>query len=356
MVFAQAAPSSADNSIEKSSTSLRDAIILESTADNNIQNEQVTYWQTIVDYNRQDQQAWMNLFKSTMFVLYPERSRNLNQESFARLHKLLDEMKSVNPNGYAYHYCNYLLQGKNEEGLMSLSTAYAINQQNEFIDDMLAKAIIENNSSEIQRFSSLLKQTGIYGSATFEYNQNVLASLEKNAVLITYGSADTYPLVVLQQEMNQRKDVQIINLEWLTHPQYSVEKYELLKVKAPEKKDIPEESHLKELLKTTSEFPIYLGLTLSEASYAPYKNKLYCTGLAFKYSEVGVFNIEVLEKNWKNFKKKYILSGEALSKNYQLPLAVLSKWSVNEKIKQETKQVLEQLGVVFPNNTIQKYR
>lgn len=352
--YTQAPSTQSDATIEFNQNT--NAFLLENTNSKTIENNQVNYWQTQVNSNKQNQKAWMNLFKSTLFQLYPDRSRSLTKEGSEKLKTLLEQMKQHVPDSYAYHYANYLILGKTNDGLASLGRAYTIDQQSEFFDDMLAKAVIEKNQSDIYLFSKKVKEQGNYSSAIFEYNQNVLSSLEKNAVLFTYGSADTYPLIVLQEQMNQRKDVQIINLGWLSHTEYSKYAYSLLGVDKPNALNISEEEHLGRLTKSTGNLPMYFTLTLSENAYLPYKGKLYCTGLAFKYSEVKLENIKVLENNWKNFKTKYITSGEEITKNYQLPLAILSKWSVNNKIKTEAKEKLEKLSVSFPNTTIQKYR
>lgn len=354
IAFSQAPVS--DNSAKSDLNQNVNALLLESTNNKTLEINQVNYWQAQVNGDKQNQKAWMNLFKSTLYQLYPDRSRNLTKEAKEKLKSLLDEMKQNVPDSYAYHYANYLVLGKTNEGFSALARAYALDQQPEFFDDMLAKAIIENNQNDIKLFSKKVKELGNYSSTTFEYNQNVLASLEKNAVLFTYGSSDTYPLIVLQEQLNQRRDIKIINLGWLTHPTYAKEVYSLLGLESPSVLNVTEEEHLSRLTTSRNNLPIYFALTLSENSYLPYKGRLFCTGLAFKYSELNLLNVKVLEDNWKNFNTKYIYSGEEITKNYQLPLAILLKWSENEKIRAEVKETLEKLSAKFPNSTIQKYR
>ena len=54
-----------------------------------------------------------------------------------------------------------------------------------------------------------------------EHSRWVLNSLPENALLLTYGDDDTYPLLVLQQEEERRPDVAVINLSLLNNADYA---------------------------------------------------------------------------------------------------------------------------------------
>jgi hypothetical protein len=56
--------------------------------------------------------------------------------------------------------------------------------------------------------------------ALLEYNYNVLMSLDQNAILVTAGDNDTYPIWLLQNARGIRPDVTVINSSLITVPEY----------------------------------------------------------------------------------------------------------------------------------------
>jgi len=70
------------------------------------------------------------------------------------------------------------------------------------------------NSGEQEKMDWALKEIFYQGGIPDEivdYNYNMLAGLEENAILVTNGDMDTYPGWVLQNVLNFRRDVAIIN-------------------------------------------------------------------------------------------------------------------------------------------------
>lgn len=353
--IAQSASSDINPESAKKEASNR-ALMLESSVASSSAAE-LQYWKQRTEENKLNQEAWVNYFKTSLFHFYPQRSRKLEATERQQLETLLKEIEHHLPQSYAYHFSTYLLEGKTPEGLTALKKAYDQNPATELVDDMLAKSVIEQEKSSVRQWSEKLRDAGIYNSAVTEYNQNVLNSIEKNGYLITYGSADTYPLIILQEVYGIRRDVRIICMEWMTHPLYQANVSGQLQL--PEKdagKARTDNEIVEFLLKAGNAFPVYLGLTLSEESYASCKANLYCTGLAFKFSSSPLANTKILAGNWKNFKKKYLLSGEAMNSNYILPLAIIKRTSDKEKERTEAADWLNRLAEKHPSTLLQKYR
>jgi tetratricopeptide (TPR) repeat protein len=59
------------------------------------------------------------------------------------------------------------------------------------------------------------KTAGAFYPAIVEYNRNIMASCEKNAILFTNGDNDTYPMWYLQMMQNYRPDITVVNLSLL---------------------------------------------------------------------------------------------------------------------------------------------
>ena len=64
------------------------------------------------------------------------------------------------------------------------------------------------------------KSDGGFYPAIMEYNKNIMASCEKNAILFTNGDNDTFPMWFLQLMEKYRTDITIVNLSLLNVPWY----------------------------------------------------------------------------------------------------------------------------------------
>jgi len=120
---------------------------------------------------------------------------------------------------------------------------------------MLSKAVIQSNQSEITKFSNLLSENHVYNSAEVTYNRNVLSSVEQNGILITNGNVDTYPVIMMQQLQNYRKDVNVLCLEWLGNETYSKTVSGWLGLKTDKK------IGLSDIMASKSSRPLYVSLT-----------------------------------------------------------------------------------------------
>jgi tetratricopeptide (TPR) repeat protein len=61
---------------------------------------------------------------------------------------------------------------------------------------------------------------GGFYPAIVEYNKNMMASCELNAIIFTNGDNDTYPMWYLQLVEGYRKDITVVNLNLLNVPWY----------------------------------------------------------------------------------------------------------------------------------------
>jgi tetratricopeptide (TPR) repeat protein len=61
---------------------------------------------------------------------------------------------------------------------------------------------------------------GAFYPAIMEYNKNIMASCEKDAIIFTNGDNDTYPMWFLQLVEGYRRDITVVNLSLLNVPWY----------------------------------------------------------------------------------------------------------------------------------------
>ncbi len=295
--------------------------------------------------NTQQGDQWLNLYLSKRFTAYGEKGRNLNTNEEAELATIINQMKAALGESYEYQYASYLQLNKKDEGLAYLERAYSLNPTNpEIWDDKLFKAVIEENEADQRGFANALVEVGYYSGALMEYNSNVLNSVAQNAVLITYGQLDTYPLMVMQKGYNYRPDVKIICIEWLNSEKY---KSQLSKKLGVSVQHWSSQTPVKTIIADLKQ-PVYVGLTVPPTQLKEIKSQLYCTGLAFLYSMSNINNLESLHYNWINlFAKNFVTNSEPINANYTMALVQLSAYygqTGNNQRKLEVDQYLKEIG------------
>lgn len=85
----------------------------------------------------------------------------------------------------------------------------------------VAMTYLYNNNPDSAKWAFEYGQAvGGFYPAIMEYNKNIMASCEKNAILFTNGDNDTYPMWFLQFIEQYRTDITVVNLSLLNVPWY----------------------------------------------------------------------------------------------------------------------------------------
>ncbi len=312
------------------------------------------YWEKITQSAPKNEEAWLNYYKAVRFGSYTEHSREISKDEKKQLNAILAKMEVEIANSFSYHYAYYLNGNKTDEALSHLQTAYFMHPENqELWDDMLFNSVVADDQPEVARFAAMLKNAGVYDQAEMEYNRNVLNSLEQNAMLITHGNVDTYPLIMLQKNEGYRADVKIICLDWITNSRYKTFIETTLKLMPGRIRPAEAYQALDEIFQSKANYPVYLALTIPPDVLSKYASELYCTGLAMKFSKQAIANITSLEYNWsKLFSTIYIDTGKELNRNYLIPLCLLHGYYLSvgnataaESVKNKIVRLSSQFGL-----------
>jgi hypothetical protein len=306
-----------------------------------------SYWKGATERNASDANAWLNYYKSLRYSSYTDHSREVNKEVKKTLDLILNKMASAVPGTFEFYYASYLHNEKSDESFSYLKAAYDLNPLNsELYDDMLCHAVIQGLQQDVKTFAEKLSGTGIYNAAEIEYNRNVFNSVEQNAILITNGNVDTYPLIMMQQMQGFRTDVMIICLEWLNSNKYR----EMVASKlAITSKGLD----VSKILNSGTSRPVYVSLTLPPSVLKKYSNQLYCTGLAMKHSFTPLKNLESLAYNWEFlFAKSRLNTSDQINRNYLVPLIQLRSYYEAQgrggeaaKVDQQVRELSQRFGL-----------
>jgi hypothetical protein len=278
---------------------------------------QVKLWKAEIDRNPADANAWMNFYKAKRYFGFGDTTTD-EATKLQQSQELLDEMEKAVPDSYEYHHARWWAGGNNLELFPHLQRAFEL-QQNyaELSDDFICYYELTGDYEKKAFFCRQWYATKAMAPALLEYNYNVLMSLDQNAILVTAGDNDTYPVWLLQNARGIRPDVTVINSSLITVPEYrrrlmkeqniagdaSLLDWERFAETPP---DVCAAQFLKSIAESNTKRPVYFALTCNPAELKLIKENLYTVGLASRYNSTRIDNIALLKRNWKKFRLDYL--------------------------------------------------
>jgi hypothetical protein len=269
-------------------------------------------WQKEIKQNANSENAWMNYYKVNRIIIMHDESEKDNNETKSDLLKtIVENMSKAIPNSYTYNFCKWQIGGNDLKFYSYLQKAIAIDSnRTEHIEYMINIGEIQRNTKQRDEYSKRCFDAGLMSSGMMYYNYNQLIGLEPNAILFTYGDNDTYPSWALQG-LGVRKDVKVLNMYLLHIKEYRELIFKELGIANVEIKDENnptdfDKTIIEHCAKNKNNCPLYIALTTAgcQKYIATIEDKMFLTGLAYKYDTSACDNIAILKKN---FETKYTL-------------------------------------------------
>jgi hypothetical protein len=242
----------------------------------------------------------------------------------------VDDMAVAVPNSFEYNLSRWMFEGNNMQHLSYLKKAAELGPDRiELMSEMLTLGEVQRNMQQKNEYAKKWYESSIASPGLLYYNYNVINGLKPNAIILTTGDNDTYPIWLLQSQ-GIRTDVTVLNTSLLWMDEYrdrifkelGIAKWEM---EPASKKDsakpvaygaVSKEDKMKnrfhnEIVKhiaqNTKKYPVYLALTVGTHLTAPIEENLYLTGLAYEYSTNTLDNIALLKRNFEqNYALDYI--------------------------------------------------
>lgn len=273
--------------------------------DNAYYTKQAQLWKAELDKNNTNTKAWFNYYRANRYMQIASENDTVRGNSrFDRLKTIIDEMEKKIPNSFEFNYLKWLNSGNDLSQFKYLEKAYALDpEREETYTDFISTYEMLMLPEKRDEFAQKLFEKGGVSPGYLNYNYNVLMSLKPNAIVLTVGDNDTYPLWILQAQFGIRKDVQVINLSMLYVDEYfkklsSKLQFEYLNpMESYENAKIYVNTIVKRIANNALKRPVYTALTVDEKFTKPVANELYLVGLAYEYSLEKFDNIAVLKKN-----------------------------------------------------------
>ena len=278
--------------------------------------EQSALWKKETEKDPKNADAWYNYYYANRNLCFNDTTRG-SEEKHEVVNKLLAEMGKAVPNSYEYNLAMWQNGGWNMELLPYLKKAESLGpDRSEHLDFSIVLSEIAGNMEDRDKYSVKKEEAGQFSTGMLYYNYNVLMGLDPNAILVTSGDNDTYPVWLLQSR-GIRKDVNIVHVGMLYLEEYrkamfarlGIADYTFPKSDQPDSlkawRDNYKRRIIEHLVQNSKGHPVYVALTAAGHGYiGSIEDKLYLTGLAYRYSKTPLDNMAILKRN---FEQQYAL-------------------------------------------------
>lgn len=273
--------------------------------------QQSAAWKKLTEQNPKDADAWYNYFYANRILTFNDTTDSRSMEERDNdLQKIVKDMEKNIPETYEYNLCKFALGGNDLKLVPYLKKAAALGEgRTEHLDYMINISEMERNISDRDLYCKKKFDAGLLSTGMMYYNYNVIMGLAPNAILITSGDNDTYPVWALQAQ-GIRKDILVINTYLIHIDEYRKRVFKELGLEDKEtflqnisEKDYNEKFNneiIPYLVENKKNYPLYVALTTAGCvSYiGGIQENLYLTGLTYQYSKVPVDNIALLKRNF----------------------------------------------------------
>ena len=311
------------------------------------QTRNANLWGVLVEEEPANNAALLNQYRSERNASLARNSGIIPPADQANLDVLADRIGTVAPNSFEAHLAQFYSQFPAPTAFEELDLAIATgSERDELIGPQLMNSIRTSNSTETVRWSKALKAQGNVAADLWKLTDDMLLSVEKNAILFTAGEMDAYPAWAKQFADGVRKDILIVDERLLVDAAYRQQVW--TSAGAPGVAAANGTGFISALADGTNR-PVFLSLALGPELVTTMRDKLFVTGLAARYSAVLLDNMPTLERNWKAMKKA--TAAGPLARNYLLPGSILLmhyRAAGNEEkassLEFELRQLAEKLG------------
>lgn len=273
---------------------------------------QVKLWKAELDKNNKNGEAWINYYRANRalrnMAFTDEEQRTKWDTQCKSIH---EQVWKAMPKSFEAYFIQYSENGFQKDASEDLLAAQALRPNDPLIQDLLMIHYeLQNNNEKRNFYAKRLFENNELPAGMLNWAYNILSELDENAILFTYGDNDTYAPWIVQAAKGFRKDVTIINLHLITLDDYRDRMLKQLGYEPFVNREAKTEEEAKKIgnemfmhfLK--GKRPAYFSASAINGFEEVFGDKLYLTGLAYKYSESSFDNTAIIRRN---YEKRYLL-------------------------------------------------
>ena len=285
--------------------------------------EQAKLWKAEIDKNNQNAQAWYNYYMAIRALKnISDWESEVHKEYKTTCDQIVSDAYKAIPNSFEANHMMWYQSGHDETKLPYLMKAYEIDPyDSRTYIDLLTHYYLTLNQNKYEEFCEKLFKVNEISAPVYNWAYNMLSELDKNAIVFTAGDNDTYSPWVLQVVKNVRPDVTVINTSLLNLDDFRIKllkeidlsefKYRIDEAKSYDEMFVIKDKLYQHIFSNKKGYPVYVSGTAISQFQKKFSDKLYLTGLTYKYSENSFDNVSLIIRN---YEKRYLL--DYLTQNF----------------------------------------
>lgn len=266
-------------------------------------------WKAEIDKNKKNNEAWMNYYSAVRAIRNCSYDNQKELQLYTELgHKIANDLFVTLPESFEANYIMYWDRGLGDNDEKFLAKAYQLKPNDpRVLLDYLINSEIKRDKETFSRVARKLFEINRISSGALNWGYNVLTEVTENGIVFTAGDNDTYALWIVQEALNYRKDVTVINTSMIQLDDYRAK---LFKEKGItpfdfDKNELFETKLFKHIFENNAKISVHVSTSASaQFTDTTITENLYLTGLTYIYSKVDVENIAVIKRN---FEKRFLL-------------------------------------------------
>ncbi len=266
-------------------------------------------WKAEIDKNKKNNEAWMNYYSAVRAIRNCSYDNQKELKLYTELgHKIANDLFATLPESFEANYIMYWDRGLGDNDEKFLAKAYQLKPNDpRVLLDYLINSEIKRDKETFSMVARKLFEINRISSGALNWGYNVLTEVTENGIVFTAGDNDTYALWIVQEALNYRKDVTVINTSMIQLDDYRAKLFKEKRI-APfdfDKNELFETKLFKHIFENNAKISVHVSTSASaQFTDTTITENLYLTGLTYIYSKVDVENIAVIKRN---FEKRFLL-------------------------------------------------
>lgn len=277
--------------------------------------EQAELWKQEIDKDVKNASAWYNYYAANRAMRNLHYGNQDKQKEFSeKCSQIVNEAYQNVPNSFEANHMKWWNSGNDKTAFEYLQKAYSTNPNDSrtFVDLMTHYEITQ----EKEKYSEFCKKYFIaneLAAPVLNWGYNILSEVDRNAIIFTAGDNDTYPIWVVQEEKNFRKDVKNINTHLILMDDYRNKLFASLDLpkldvtldsaKSTEEYNEKVKSIFNHIIDNYKKGTIHVAVN-AMVQFDNWSEEFVLVGLSYKYSKENFDNVSIIRRN---FEHRYLL-------------------------------------------------